>query len=31
VTRTGWYANKSARGAVADDRFEADSVEDHDL
>lgn len=22
VTRTGWYGDKSARGAVADDRFE---------
>lgn len=32
VTRTGWYADKSARGAVADDRFEAYNVEeDHDL
>jgi len=31
VTRTGWYANKCAKGAVADDRFEAYSEEDHDL
>lgn len=31
VTRAGWYADKSARGAVADDRFEAYSVEDHDV
>jgi len=23
VTRTGWYAGRSAKGVVADDRFEA--------
>jgi tRNA-Thr(GGU) m(6)t(6)A37 methyltransferase TsaA len=29
VTRTGWYADKSAEGVVADDRFEAKRATDH--
>jgi tRNA-Thr(GGU) m(6)t(6)A37 methyltransferase TsaA len=30
VTRTGWYAGKSAEGVVADDRFEAHNTGDRD-
>lgn len=29
VTRTGWYAGKFAKGVVADDRFEAKKIGDH--
>lgn len=30
VTRTGWYASKSAKGVVADDRFEVQKTDDSD-
>jgi len=30
VTRTGWYAGKSAEGVVADDRFEAQKAGDRE-
>lgn len=30
VERTGWYAGKSAKGAVADDRFEAHGEGDYE-
>jgi tRNA (Thr-GGU) A37 N-methylase len=29
VTRTGWYQGKSTQGAVADDRFEAHTLDTH--